>query len=53
MHQRVQAPQPQDAATELAQRRRDLSREFSTVISIETVEYGERRRSIGRVVIAS
>ncbi|WP_043311061.1 CapA family protein [Pseudomonas sp. ML96] len=38
-------------AQRIIERLRDLSAEFGTVIDIETVQYGERQSSIGRIVI--
>lgn len=40
-------------AQRIIERLRDLSAEFGTVIEIETVQYGERQSSIGRIVIDS
>ncbi|WP_394561304.1 CapA family protein [Aquipseudomonas alcaligenes] len=38
-------------AQSIIERLRDLSAEFGTVIEIETVQYGERQSSIGRIVL--
>ena len=43
----------QQQARRILERLRELSAEFGTVIEIETVQFGERQSSVGRVVIAS